>query len=261
MNSYLAELQDVSVRIGGKQILHDASIYVKPGEVLAIVGPNGAGKSTLLKVLAGVLAHETGRVVLNGQDDLSRQDRAEAVAYLPQEFRPHWDYKVADLVAMGRYRGSSLFGYQKSPDGNAPQRLDDCIDVMEMFDLAELKHRNVKTLSGGERARAGLAWALAGGAAILAADEPIAALDPSHQLHTLSAFQTLRQHLSTVVVLHDINLAARFADRIAVVSAGRVVACGSAEEITSGTVLEDVFKVHFGRMQAEDGLVLWPKVG
>jgi len=252
MSCCLASLGDIHVRIGQKSILSGVDLSVYSGEVLAILGPNGAGKSTLLKVLAGVIAQQEGVVELAENAECSQQTWARTVAYLPQSFVPHWQITVRDLIGLGRSRGCSMFS-RPSLD----VAFDD-LTVMKIFDLEHLKDRMVQTLSGGEQARVGLAWALVGGAKVLAADEPIAALDPAHQINTLKIFRGLRQTLSTVVVMHDINLALRFADRIAIIADGKCVVCLPADELAHSSILDQVFHVPFVRCETSEGLLLVP---
>lgn len=253
MSDVLARLESVAVDLGRREVLRCVDLAVHRRELLAVVGPNGAGKSTLLKVLAGVIPAARGRVSLADVADRSRSAWARAVAYLPQTFAPHWRMTVRDLVALGRSRGLPTFG------SGRPRRAT--FDAIAALDLEALAERTVQDLSGGERARAALAWALAGESPLLAADEPIAALDPAQQVRTLGLLRDLRERVASVVVLHDLNLALRFADRIAVVADGRCVAVAPPAELAAGDLLDTVFGVRFARVPWAGGTLLAPRGG
>lgn len=246
----LVRLEGVSAALGGKPVLADCDLTVRSGELLAVVGPNGAGKSTLLKIAAGVLAPDGGQVRLANAAERNRKAWARTVAYLPQSFIPYWGLTVADLLELGRRRGR--MGFAAPP----PWPVLDEARLIGMFGLEALLGRVMQSLSGGERARAGLAWALIGGAAVLAADEPLAALDPAHQIRTLEHLRALRGEVATVAVMHDLNLALRYADRVAVVAGGRCVACESPARLVAGEVLDQVFGVRFLRVPSAVGVLL-----
>lgn len=250
MTGDLACVEGIAVRLGRRKVLHDVDLAVRGHEVLAVVGPNGAGKSTLLKVLAGVTPVARGRIVLAGEAHHDRSAWARTVAYLPQTFAPHWRIPVRDLVALGRRRGAPLFG------SAAGEPRD--FDPIAALGLEALSERMVQDLSGGERARAALAWALAGNAPLLAADEPIAALDPAQQIRTLDLLRRLRGRVASVVVLHDLNLALRYADRIAVVADGRCIACKPPADLIAGTTFDAAFGVDFARVLWDGGTLLAP---
>lgn len=246
----LARLDKIAARLGRREVLHGVDLTVRRGEFLAVVGPNGAGKSTLLKVLAGVMPPSRGQVTLADGGHRDRRAWARTVSYLPQSFAPYWRLTVRDLVALGQRRGATLFGF-------GPSRKAE-FDAIAALGLDPLAERVVQDLSGGERGRAMLAWALAGGAPLLAADEPIAALDPAQQMRILALLRRLRDQITSVVVLHDLNLALRHADRIAVIADGRCVACASPTELTEGDILDRVFGVRFARVTWTEGALLVP---
>lgn len=250
MTGDLARLEGVAARLGGREVLSGVDLMVRRGELIAVVGPNGAGKSTLLKVLAGVTPPSRGRVSLAAEGHRDRAAWARMVAYLPQAFVPHWRLTVRELVALGRRRGVAAFGFAAPLRGG--------FDAIAALGLDAFADRVVQDLSGGERARAALAWALAGETPLLAADEPIAALDPAQQVRTLDLLRRLRDRVSSVVVLHDLNLALRYADRIAVVADGRCVDCAPPAEIVAGEVLDRVFGLRFARVPWGDGVLLAP---
>ncbi|MHA1549717.1 MAG: ABC transporter ATP-binding protein [Alphaproteobacteria bacterium] len=231
-------IHDMSCRIGGVSVLDKVSLRVNRGEFVALVGPNGAGKTTLLRCLAGLLPFD-GQARLDDQDlaRLPPGNRARALAYLPQGHVFHWPLAAREVVAIGRLphmRGADLSAADEvAVDG-----------AMRAAGVDHLATRAVTTLSGGERARVALARTLATEAPVLLADEPTASLDLRYQIVVASL---LREKSSSggavLVVLHDLGLAARFADRIIVLGEGRIAAEGRPVDVLTAKMLYDVFKV------------------
>jgi iron complex transport system ATP-binding protein len=231
---------NVEVRYQMRIAVRATSVTLAPGELVALVGPNGAGKSSLLKALAGLTPHD-GVVTWQGAAlaTLGSRARARAVAYLPQDPPVHWPLLARDLVALGRLPHR---GY-----GAAPSAADRAVvlSAMQETDTLELATRSVDRLSVGERARVLLARALAVHAPVLLVDEPIAMLDPYHQLHVMSSLAAYARGTSAgrivVVVLHDLGLAARFCGRVLMMRDGAVVADGPP-----GTALGDAsIRAHY----------------
>lgn len=230
------EAAEVSVEIDGKTILQGASLTVRSGEVVALIGPNGAGKSTLLAAITGDQRISAGVVriaggVLGGWtlSDLSRRR-----AVLLQNSAVSFPFTVEQVVEMGR-----------TPWRRTPREDDDEDAVSEALtrtDVRHLRHRHVPSLSGGERARVGLARVLAQRTGILLLDEPTAALDLRHQEDVLRlARERAALGDAVAVVLHDLNLAAAYADRVALLSAGRVVADGTPAEVLTPDLIGRVY--------------------
>ena len=231
------DLSGVTVRLGRSRVVDDVSLSVPPGTFLAIVGPNGVGKTSLVRAIAG-LARTDGAIRFAGVDlgALTPEARARLVAYLPQRAEAAWALPVRDAVALGRLPHGDPFGRPTRADTEAVDR------ALDRLDLAGFADRPVTALSGGERARVMLARVLATEAWLILADEPTAALDPAQQLGVLGLLRGLGEAgQSVVAVLHDLTLAARFAHRIAVMQAGRIVAEGPAGEVLTDRVLADVF--------------------
>jgi iron complex transport system ATP-binding protein len=225
---------------GAARLLDDVSVAVRAGELVAILGPNGAGKTTLLRVLLGMLPAGGGETLLDGAPlaQLSASQRARRVAYLPQNRPLAWPNTVRDIVALGRFAHGAALGRLGVEDSAAVRRaLADC-------DLEGLAGRRADTLSGGELARVHIARALAGGTPLLVADEPVAALDPLHQ-HRIAAL--LRHYVAggggAMVVLHELSLAARIADRIVFMQGGRVVAEGPVADVMTAATIREVYGV------------------
>jgi iron complex transport system ATP-binding protein len=239
----------------GKKILDGLTLGVEPGEIVALVGPNGAGKSTFLRVIAGALKPDSGTVSYDDipADRMARLTRARFVAYLPQDFTSHWDLTVAELLRLGATRGDG-FGWMAAlhRTSGLPQAL------VEDFELAAFLDRRLSTLSGGERARAAIAATVAGQPRLLLADEPVGSLDVAHQLRTMRRFAAMKAQASVLIVMHDINLAGRFADRIAVLHQGRCVLAAPSAEVLASPILDDVFETKFERGRASWGPLLIP---
>ncbi|MBM7464364.1 heme ABC transporter ATP-binding protein [Microbacterium dextranolyticum] len=216
--------------------LADADLVVRSGEVHALVGPNGAGKSTLFGVLAGDVVPSTGSVSLDGHElsGIRPIELARRRAVLLQEHRVTFPFTVAEVVRMGR-----------APWARTPAEGDDDIavaDALAATDLTGLAHRTLPSLSGGERARAALARVLAQNVDVLLLDEPTAALDLRHQEDVLRlARDRARSGAAVAVVLHDLNAALGFADRVTLLAQGRVVASGPPHEVLTADAVAEVY--------------------
>lgn len=235
----------LTVKRGGTTLLDGLSLSLGQTGSVAVIGPNGAGKSTLLKVLAGIEAPSAGRVLLGDRDlaTLSHATRAQSIGFVPQQFEPHWDLSVADLVRLGAERGKGV-----------PQGAVDA--AIASFELANLGARRWSTLSGGERARVMLATVLVVDPPVLLADEPAASLDIRHRLDVIQALAARgRKHLS-VVVVHDLDLAFSFFERIVLVDGGKVMADAEAAELIGDPRLDAAFGVRFERLRTDDGWLL-----
>ncbi|SDU21630.1 heme ABC transporter ATP-binding protein [Jiangella alkaliphila] len=227
----------VSVVLGGARVLDDVSIEVRAGEVLALVGPNGAGKSTLLSALTGDVDVSAGAVTLGGAPlhAWSATESAMRRAVLLQQVRLSFPFTVAEVVEMGRapWTGTPL----ESADDEAVR------SALADADVAQFAARRFTSLSGGEQARVALARVLAQRTGVLLLDEPTAALDLRHQELVLGAARArAAAGVAVVVVLHDLNLAAAHADRVAVLDGGRVVASGTPTEVLGSDLLTDVYE-------------------
>jgi iron complex transport system ATP-binding protein len=215
--------ENISVHVDGRALLDGVTLTVTPGELVAVLGPNGAGKSTLLRALAGLMQPTSGVALLGHkalQAWLPRQ-LAAARAYLPQNGTIDWPLKVERVVALGRVPMAGLWG-------EASTLVDAAVDLaLKDVDALNLKGRLATTLSGGELARVLLARAIVAEPAVLIADEPLAGLDPRHQLDALGMLRAMADDGRAVVLaLHDLDLAARYATRVALLSEGRLIADG-----------------------------------
>ncbi len=235
---------DVSVALANRQVLHGIDATFRAGRVTAILGPNGAGKSTLLKAAAALIS-VTGIVQL-GLEAVAAMDsvaRARALGYLPQDAAVQWNIAARDVVALGRLPHRSAFA---APSPRDQAAIDAALAATETTHLAD---RPIAELSGGERARVLLARVLAGEPRWLLADEPLASLDPAHQIDILTRLRAVAAGGSGVaIVLHDIVQAGRVADDVLVLKEGRVAAFGAAAQVLTPAVLEPVFDVAFGTL-------------
>lgn len=232
--------QGITVRANGRALLSDIDLTLEPGHLVGVIGPNGAGKTTLLRVLANLRPPEGGSVLYNGATaaQMGRQTLARQLAYLAQGAIVHWPLTVEHLVGLGRLPYRRLWHTDPSADHRA------ITAALRATETESLRHRTLATLSGGERMRVLLARALAVEAAALLADEPIAGLDPYHQLQVMELLrETARRGATVVVVLHDLTLAARFCDRLVLLDMGCAVADGAPEAVFTAAHLTRVYRI------------------
>lgn len=232
-------LEGVSVRYGeGAPALDDVSIEVRSGEIVAILGPNGAGKSTLLRVMAGALVPTAGAVELMGEDasPMERVRVARSVAFVTQGADVAFGFSVRDVVMMGRapHQGSWMSASESD------ERAVD--EALRMLDLRALSSRRVDALSGGEQKRVAIARALAQSPKLLLLDEPGAFLDVRHQLALYDLLIDLaKDGLAVALSMHDINAAAQYASRVALLKNGKLVALGPIENVLTYRRLRETF--------------------
>lgn len=237
---------NATVRIGGRNLIEDITLAVEPGEVVAIVGPNGAGKSTLVKALSGDIRLAAGRVEMNGRalGAWRRRDAARLRGILPQASSLSFPFRAHEVVLMGR--APHIAGVER------PRDYEIARSAMALAEVGHLWDRLYPTLSGGEQQRIQLSRVLAqiwdppegGQARVLILDEPTSSLDIAHQHAVLAAGKRLAgDGVAVLAVLHDLNLAIAYADRIAVLDRGRLVAVGSREQVCESDLLSEVFGV------------------
>ena len=237
----MLETRDITVRYGEYDVIRDISLSLSGGEIIAILGPNGAGKTTLLRAFNGSVPLAAGMIELDGKllAGFSRREIAQRIAVVAQENETKFPVTVLDFVLAGRFASGSAFGWESDEDTAAARRaLSEC-------DLADLADRLMNELSGGERQRVVLARAIATDAKLLLLDEPTANLDLAHQalMFRLIRERCREQNCSAVVITHDLNLAAEFADQIMLLKGGSVFAFGSPAEVLDQQNIDEVYNV------------------
>lgn len=247
------EATDLAVLRGGKHIVSGVSASLEGARLVAVIGPNGAGKSTLLSALAGLLKLDNGDVRLDGVSlsDMDRRVLARRRAYLPQNARCEWPISVERVVALGLTPTLSALGELSAEDAKRVE------ETLARADLLEKRAQAATTLSGGELARTMLARAIVGAPEVLVADEPIAGLDPRHALDAMRRMRGLSEEGCLVIVaLHDLALAARYADRVLALKDGKLVADGAPDEVLTPALLRDVFDVDARVTRDAEGVTL-----
>lgn len=247
-------LKDATVTRSGRAILSKASLELRPGELAVLLGPNGAGKSTLMRVLAGELRPDRGSARLGERvvHTLPGVERAQKIAVLPQSTTLAFPMRVADVVLLGRL----------ARNRNAASQSDEAAAAAAMASvgLSDMEDREYTTLSGGEQQRVQIARVLAqiGGSPagqFALFDEPVSSLDVAHQLRCLSVARSLAgDGVGVLVSVHDLNLAARFAERVVLMSSGRIVAAGPPDEALTPAHLRAVFGVEVSRNEIAPGV-------
>ncbi|GAA4830400.1 ABC transporter ATP-binding protein [Saccharopolyspora rosea] len=244
------EVHELSAGYRSTPVVSGVSTTVDTGGWLGIIGPNGAGKSTLLKAVAGLVRH-SGRVLVDGRPltGLRRRDRARLVGYAPQIPQLPVGLTVTDYVLLGRTPHLGLLGRE------GPADLAVVGSLLDRLDLARLADRPLATLSGGERQRAVLARALAQRAGVLLLDEPTTGLDVGHAQALLDLIDELRRELGTTVVttLHDLTLAAQYAERLLLLDAGRVAAEGAPADVLTAESLSTRYTARVTVLRTPDG--------
>jgi len=233
-------VRNLTVLAGDTALVRDASFTLKPGQLIALVGPNGAGKTTLIRTSLGLEKQSSGSSMLDGEEitDITPISRAQRISYLPQTRPLAWPNKVRDVVALGRYSHGATLGRLKGADLRA------VTDALKACDLEHLTDRRTDTLSGGETARVHFARAFSAEASLLVADEPIAALDPRHQFRILDLIKSFVENGGgALVVLHDIELAARYATDIIWMKEGQIVSTGTPADTLTAELLESLYQV------------------
>jgi iron complex transport system ATP-binding protein len=237
----LLEIERLSVAYADRMVLKDISLFLDPGSVLVVIGPNGAGKTTLIRALSGVIPIQSGKVAVDGIElvGMSETERAKKIAVVPQARNLPPAFTSWETVLIGRTPHINWFGQTSPEDENIVCK------SMELTDTLDLADRRVGELSGGEQQRLLLARALAQQASILLLDEPVTHLDLHYQISILDQIRSLAKNggLGVLAVLHDLNMAARFADKAALLVNGEIRAAGSPEEVLTPALLSEAYSL------------------
>jgi iron complex transport system ATP-binding protein len=225
----LIEIRGVSLQYGTNQVIRRISLQVELGEFFVVIGPNGAGKTTLLKALSGLHPQIEGDILIRQRpiSDYSKKELARTLAMVPQYMNSEFPFTVAETVLMGRYPHLGFLAVEGKRD------LDLAWQAMEFTEVTHLAGRRLSQLSGGERQRVIIARAICQQSKILLLDEPTASLDPAHQLRIMDLMERLRhkQQITVVMVSHDLNLAATYADRLLLLKDGVVENIGTPQQV------------------------------
>lgn len=230
----------ITVRVHGRTLVDAADLEVASGRLTVLLGPNGAGKTSVLRAAIGLAPRAGGQAMLDGQDTahLRPEARARTLAYLPQARPLAWPQRVRDIVALGRFAHGGALARLGAEDAQAVER------ALAACDLTALADRAADTLSGGELARVHLARALAAEAPLIVADEPVAGLDPLHQHRVMAGLRGfVAQGGGAMAVLHDLDLAQRYADDLLWMKEGRIVARGSVADTMTPERVAEVYGV------------------
>lgn len=237
----MLQVRDISVSYGSHDVVRDVSFELRGGRIIALLGPNGAGKTTLIRTLNGTVPISGGEIVLNekGLSLYSRREIAQKIAVVAQENETKFPVTVLEFVLSGRFANGSAFGWETENDISVAR------NALTQCDLADFGTRLMNELSGGERQRVVLARALATNANVLLLDEPTANLDLAHQA---MMFRLVRERCrgngaSAIVITHDLNLAAEFADEVMLLKDGRVFAFGSPDAVLREENINEVYNV------------------
>jgi len=256
----MLRVDGVAFGYGDTLVLDGVDIRIDAAEIVCILGPNGVGKSTLLRLAAGLLVPHAGTVRCFDRDPATgrRAELARRMSYLPQDYRLTFPFTVRDVVLMGRYpHGGGMLALESEDD------LARADDAMRRCDVAELGARRFDEISGGEQRRALLAQAFCQQTELILLDEPTASLDPAHAIAVFEALrtETVARSASAVVVTHDLNLAARFADRLIVLSGSAVVADGTPTEVLRAPATAAAFEcaLHVGTLPDSDTPFVVPR--
>ena len=237
----MLETRRISVGYNHREVVAPLSFAVGEGKIVAVLGANGAGKTTLLRALNGAIAIKQGEILLGGENlkTLSRREIARRVTVVAQENETKFPITILEFVLSGRFASGGTFGWETATD------LATARQALQATDLADFENRLMNRLSGGERQRAVFARALASEARVLLLDEPTANLDLAHQVSLLKLVREKCDALKycAVIVTHDLNLAAEFADRLLLLKNGKLIASGAPETVLSNHNLRETFGV------------------
>jgi iron complex transport system ATP-binding protein len=244
MNSPLLQVQDINFSYDQNKVLHSISMNVNPGEFIAVIGPNGSGKSTLLKLLGGVFKPDSGQLYFKEKNylDYQRRQLAQSITWVPQEHPMAFDFKVSEIVLMGRHPYLSAFTFEGEDD------VEIAHSAMESTQTLQFAQRNFNEISGGEKQRVVIAGAIAQEPELMILDEPTSALDIKYQIQILSILKKLNENQQTTIVLamHDLHLASKFCSRLILLDEGKIFKDGITTDVLQKEHIEKVYgvKVH-----------------
>lgn len=237
----ILELKNISFAYGSKDVLKDISLDIEEGDFISIIGPNGSGKSTLIKIMNNIYQPKTGEVILRDKiiSSYKIKDIAKEISLVPQEVDINYDFTVEDIVAMGRY------SHLKALENESDEDYKIIEEAMTLTNVYNLKDRKVTEISGGEKQRTMIAKAIAQDSNIILLDEPTSSLDMNHQIEIMDFLTKLNKEkkLTVITVLHDINLASRYSNKLILIKDGRVIDRGSPAEVVTEENMRDAYNL------------------
>ncbi len=237
----ILELKNISFAYGNKDVLNAISLDIAEGDFISIIGPNGSGKSTLIKIINNIYQPKTGEVLLRDKiiGSYKIKDIAKEISLVPQEVDINYDFTVEDIVAMGRYAHLKTFGSESEEDYKIIE------EAMILTNVYGLKDRKVTEISGGEKQRTMIAKAIAQDSNIILLDEPTSSLDMNHQIEIMEFLTKLNKEkkLTVITVLHDVNLASRYSNKLILIKDGRIIDRGSPEEVITEENMRDAYNL------------------
>jgi iron complex transport system ATP-binding protein len=243
----MIEIKDIEMSYVDNKVLNRLSTSFKAGDFSFILGPNGAGKTTLLKTINKILAIDKGDILIDGISINHQKEKeiAQKIAFIPQEFHLQFDYKLEEFLLMGRYPWMDFLSTYKDNDYEIVEK------YMQLLDLNIFKDRYFNQLSGGEKQRVLIARALIQDTKCILMDESLSSLDINHQIEILQILKEINQQQNKTIIMvsHNLNLSAEFADKIVFVKAGQVFAEGSANEVFNEKYLNQIFEMNFAYVQ------------
>ncbi|MFQ5716341.1 MAG: ABC transporter ATP-binding protein [Nitrospinales bacterium] len=255
----LMQLREVCFSYEEEPVLNDISFQCRRGEFIGVIGPNGSGKSTLLKLMGGILKTNQGRLLFKNRElkDYKTKELAQSISWLPQENQLIFPFKVLDVVLMGRHPYLSRLAFEGEEDFRIAHR------AMEMTHVSDFSNRLFNEISGGEKQRVMLAGAIAQEPEMMLLDEPTSSLDIKYQIEILNILKRLNEDdgLTLVLALHDLHLAARFCDRLALLDKGRIVRSGTPDHVLEKEALETVYGIKVKILRNPDDGSIWVSPG
>lgn len=232
--------RDISAGYGQEPVVRQLSFSVESGECFIIIGPNGSGKTTLMKIVAGLHRADSGSISIDGRmvGSYKRSELARKMAFVPQQVPMDFPFMVKDVVLFGRSPHLGTFGLESEKDRSIAGR------AMEFTGVKHLADRRIDQLSGGERQRVFIARAICQEPQIMLLDEPTAALDISHQLRVMDLMEKMKleKHITVIMVSHDVNLAAMYADTLLLINRGSIVDSGPPGSVLTYKTLEEAYE-------------------
>ncbi|NLI73528.1 MAG: ABC transporter ATP-binding protein [Euryarchaeota archaeon] len=255
-NTISLEIDGIRFGYNGSDLLNDVQFTAQSGELIGLIGPNGSGKSTLLRLINGILKPRLGTIMMEGHelDKLKVDEIARICANVPTEFSEDFNLSVQELVALGRYPFSKNLWWDTSEDENL------VMEAMKKYGVYDLRERRFSELSSGEGQRVLLAKAMVQCPRVMLVDEPSAHLDLRYKLEVMEHLrEMLSENVTIVIASHDLNLLAKYCDKVMILSKGKIVAMGTPEEVITPEIVAEVYGVDVIIIKDGDGIFAIPR--